>query len=200
LKKLSWQGWLCKTHHRKPPEEPASTPINPTPQPPLVSTHAVKRPRGRPRKVNTANDRSAVPPVTSPSRIDDDPSASIHLQANAAPGKIDKSKLTFGEPRRLRDKAHLKFVASQPCLICGRSPADAHHLRFTQPRAMGLKVSDEFTVPLCRTHHRDNHSFGDEVAWWERRAIDPLATSRVLWVSTRRIGSRRQKFLLRFWS
>jgi hypothetical protein len=52
---------------------------------------------------------------------------------------------------------------------------------------MGRKVSDEFTVPLCRTHHRDNHSFGDEVAWWGRRAIDPIATSRMLWISTRRI-------------
>jgi hypothetical protein len=51
---------------------------------------------------------------------------------------------------------------------------------------MGLKVSDEFTVPLCRTHHRDNHNFGDEVAWWERRAIDPVATARMLWISTRR--------------
>jgi hypothetical protein len=167
------------------PEEPAFSPVNPKP---LVSTDAVKRPRGRPRKVNLASNHSAVPSVPSPSMIEADPSASIHLQANAVPAKIDKSQLTFGEPRRLRDKAHLKFVASQPCLICGRSPADAHHLRFTQPRAMGLKVSDEFTVPLCRTHHRDVHSFGDEVAWWERRAIDPLATSRVLWVSTRRIG------------
>jgi hypothetical protein len=78
-------------------------------------------------------------------------------------------------------------VASQPCLVCGRSPADAHHLRFTQSRAMGRKVSDEFTVPLCRTHHRDNHHFGDEVSWWEKRAIDPIATSRMLWISTRRI-------------
>ena len=52
---------------------------------------------------------------------------------------------------------------------------------------MGRKVSDEFTVPLCRSHHRDNHSFGDEVTWWERRAIDPIATSRMLWVLTRRI-------------
>jgi hypothetical protein len=60
-------------------------------------------------------------------------------------------------------------------------------LRFTQLRAMGRKVSDEFTVPLCRSHHRDNHSFGDEVTWWERRAIDPIATSRMLWVLTRRI-------------
>jgi hypothetical protein len=52
---------------------------------------------------------------------------------------------------------------------------------------MRLKVSDEFTVPLCRTYHRDIHSFGDEVAWWERRAIDPVATPRMLLVSTRRI-------------
>jgi len=168
-------------------EEPASPPTNPSqPETPVASTDAVKRPRGRPRKANTANDRSAALPVASP--IDDNPSVSIDQHADAAPAKIDKSKLTFGEPRRLRDKAHLKFVASQPCLICARSPADAHHLRFTQPRAMGLKVSDEFTVPLCRIHHRDVHSHGDEVAWWERRAIDPLATSRLLWVSTRRIG------------
>jgi hypothetical protein len=170
------------------PEEPTSTPIDPSrPQPSVVSTDAVKRPRGRPRKVDTASDQFAAPPVDSQSTIDDEPPASIHLQPAAAPGKIDKSQLTFGEPRRLRDKAHLKFVSSQPCLICGRSPVDAHHLRFAQPRAMGLKVSDEFTVPLCRTHHRDNHSFGDEVAWWERRAIDPLATSRMLWISTRGI-------------
>jgi hypothetical protein len=112
---------------------------------------------------------------------------STHLRAAAAPAKIQKSELTISEPRRHRDKAHLKFVASQPCLVCGRSPADAHHLRFTQLRAMGCKVSDEFTVPLCRSHHRDNHRFGDEVTWWERRAIDPMATSRMLWVSTRRI-------------
>ena len=113
--------------------------------------------------------------------------ASTPDQASAPSVKIQKSELAISEPRRHRDKDHLKFVASQPCLVCGRSPADAHHLRFTQPRALGRKVSDEFTVPLCRTHHRDNHSFGDEVAWWERRAIDPLATSRMLWVSTRGI-------------
>ena len=97
---------------------------------------------------------------------------------------IDNDALAIPKERYHRDKAHLKFVASQPCLICERSPSDAHHLRFTQPRAMGRKVSDEFTVPLCRTHHRDNHRFGDEQAWWDRQAIDPVATSRKLWAST----------------
>ena len=153
------------------------------PQPVLPSIDVVKRPRGRPRKVKAAAEQSAGRSVVSELIIDNNPPASIHLHAEAVPAKIDKSQLTISEVRRLRDKAHLKFVASQPCLICGRSPADAHHL----PRAMGRKVSDEFTVPLCRTHHRDNHSSGDEVAWWGRRAIDPVATSRMLWVSTRRI-------------
>lgn len=99
--------------------------------------------------------------------------------------KIDKSLLTIGEPRRHRDKNHLKFVASQPCLICGRSPSDAHHLRFAQPRAMGRKTSDEFSVPLCRTHHRDNHRVGDERSWWREAMIDPIEVSRRLWLVTR---------------
>jgi hypothetical protein len=166
---------------------PATTDLS-LPQPPLASTEAIKRPRGRPRKTKALIEVIEASVIPSTPAIADNPAPpSTHPQADAAPAKIDKSQLTFGEPRRLRDKAHLKFVASQPCLICGRSPVDAHHLRFAQRRAMGLKVSDEFTVPLCRTHHRDNHNFGDEVAWWERRAIDPLATSRMLWISTRRI-------------
>jgi len=169
-------------------DELASAPTDPAPPQPLpASTEVVKRPRGRPRKIKLVAEPSAPTPVASKPIIDNSPPDATPLQAGASPGKIQKSELAISEPRRHRDKAHLKFVASQPCLVCGRSPADAHHLRFTQPRAMGRKVSDEFTVPLCRTHHRDNHGSGDEVAWWGRRAIDPMATSRMLWVSTRGI-------------
>jgi hypothetical protein len=97
------------------------------------------------------------------------------------PAKIDKSQLAIAEPKRLRDKAHLKFVASQPCLVCGRQPSDPHHLRFAQPRALGLKVSDEFTVPLCRGHHRQLHQTGNEKAWWATRNINALETAKRLW-------------------
>jgi hypothetical protein len=100
--------------------------------------------------------------------------------------RIDKSQLALGEPKRLRDKAHLKSVASQPCLICGRQPCDPHHLRFAQPRAIGLKVSDEFTVPLCRGHHRQLHQVGNEVAWWENLKIKPLEIAKELWQQTHR--------------
>jgi len=90
---------------------------------------------------------------------------------------------------RLRDKSHLKLVSTQPCLVCGRSPADAHHLRFAQPRALGRKVSDEFTVPLCRVHHRDLHRHGREVAWWQSIKIDPLPIAHRLWQYARRNGT-----------
>ncbi|SHH65143.1 DUF968 domain-containing protein [Bradyrhizobium erythrophlei] len=168
-----------------PPAYVQAGPILPQPLP--APTGVVKRPRGRPKKIRPVAEPSAPSQVASEPMIDDRPATPVPVQADPAPGKIDKSVLTISEPRRLRDKAHLKFVGSQPCLICARSPADAHHLKFTQPRAMGRKVSDEFTVPLCRTHHRDIHNFGDEAAWWERRAIDPVATARMLWISTRRI-------------
>jgi hypothetical protein len=89
--------------------------------------------------------------------------------------------LTIGEPKRIREKAHLRFVASHPCLVCGRQPADPHHLRFAQPRALGMKVSDEFTVPLCREHHRQLHHAGNEVAWWHNVNIKPLPIAKALW-------------------
>jgi hypothetical protein len=111
---------------------------------------------------------------------------------------VDKSALAFPEPRRVRDKDHLRFVASQPCLICGRRPADAHHLRFAQGRALGRKVSDEFTVPLCRIHHHAVHRSGDEAAWWRQNRIDPTKMALKLWRQTRiteapRPGDRRAR-------
>jgi hypothetical protein len=95
---------------------------------------------------------------------------------------VDKSELAHPEPRRVRDKDHLRFVSTQPCLICGRTPADPHHLRFAQSRALSRKVSDEFIVPLCRGHHREVHRCRDETAWWRNRGIDALGVARALWL------------------
>jgi hypothetical protein len=105
----------------------------------------------------------------------------VPLRTATATG-IDKSLLARPEPRRVRDKDHVKFVAKQPCLICGRRPADAHHLRFAQHRALGRKASDEFTVPLCRGHHREVHRSGNEAEWWIKAGIDPTCSARSLWL------------------
>jgi hypothetical protein len=105
---------------------------------------------------------------------------------------IDKSALTLSVPRRIRDRDHVRAVAKKPCLICGRRPSDPHHLRFAQSRAMGRKVSDEFTVPLCRGHHREVHRCGDEAAWWKKAGIDPTIVARVLWLQTHPLSKVQQ--------
>jgi len=102
---------------------------------------------------------------------------------------IDKSVLTVAAPRRYRNRDHLRFVMQQPCLLCGRKPSDAHHIRFVQPRALGRKASDEFAVPLCRSHHRAVHRAGNEKAWWKQAGIDPIKVARKLWKHTRNIHS-----------
>jgi len=101
------------------------------------------------------------------------------------PKGIDKSVLAVAAPRRYRNRDHLRYVAQQPCLICGRKPSDPHHLRHVQPRALGRKASDEFAVPLCRSHHRAVHRAGDERAWWQTAGVDALKAARKLWKHTR---------------
>ena len=91
--------------------------------------------------------------------------------------------LAFPKEGRIRNKEHLKFVARQACLICGRRPTHAHHVRFAQTRALGM-VSDEFTVPLCSVHHDAVHRTGNERSWWMSQAIDPLKAAAQLWAAT----------------
>jgi hypothetical protein len=124
------------------------------------------------RKTSTDQQQTSSAPPLVPSGLD------------PTSGQIDKSRLAFAEPKRLRDKTHLKFVASQPCLICGRQPSDPHHLRFAQPRGIGLKVSDEFTVPLCRGHHRQLHQTSNEESWWADLKINALEIAKGLWEQT----------------
>jgi hypothetical protein len=112
------------------------------------------------------------PPPLRPSRI-------------AKGTRIDKSLLAIGTERRLRDKTHLMFVATQPCLICARQPSQAHHLTFCQKRGLSLKVSDEFTVPLCALHHDELHRSGAERAWWGTKAINPEPIAAELWGKSR---------------
>jgi hypothetical protein len=104
---------------------------------------------------------------------------------NAAGDPIDKALLAIATPRRVRDKEHLKHVARQACMVCGRRPSEAHHLRFAQLRALSSKPSDEWVVPLCATHHRSLHQVGDEEEWWVQLDLDPLIEAQRLWEVTR---------------
>jgi hypothetical protein len=101
----------------------------------------------------------------------------------ATTGAVDKSALAIAAPKRVRDSEHLEHVATLPCLVCGRAPSQAHHLRFAQPRALGNKVSDEWVVPLCNLHHRALHDTGKEGTWWRAHNIDAAAEAERLWVA-----------------
>src|SRR5215213_4383346 len=104
---------------------------------------------------------------SAPSPGAEPPRSSWH---GAAAPSLEKPALKLPKSSRRRDKRHLDYVSSKPCLVCGRAPSDAHHLRFAEPRELG-RVSDEFTVPLCRIHHRELHGRAER-AWWAALKID----------------------------
>src|SRR5262249_15919685 len=122
-----------------------------------------------------AGDRGALPDWLGPP----DPEPALQ------PRGIDTNELPIGAPRRVPEKADRALVASQPCLVCGKRPVDPHHIRFAQKQSLGRRVSDEFTIPLCRSHHRALHRSGSEYLWWENVGIDPLKAARKLWKKTR---------------
>jgi len=115
-----------------------------------------------------------------------DENANAHQRPSATAKKRTRKVAVgpLGKAVRLRDKDHRKFIMRQACLVCGRAPPDPHHLRFTQPRALGRTVSDEFIVPICRLHHRELHRSGDEAAWWQKLNIDPVPVALRLWQQT----------------
>ena len=134
------------------------------------------------RSLTEARDFPAAEPSTP-----DNPKEPARSQA------IDKSGLALPEPRRVRDRDHIRLIVQKPCLVCGRRPSDPHHLRFAQSRALSSKVSDQFTVPLCRGHHRELHRCGDEAAWWGRQGIDALSVARLLWLESHPLTVGREE-------
>ncbi|WP_036055060.1 ERF family protein [Bradyrhizobium sp. URHD0069] len=142
-------------------------------------TAVVDEPTGPTPATNTPSAAEASKAVQSSATVNDPRSMEVSAQ------KV----MPLRKPVRQRNKTHLTFVASQPCLVCQRAPSDAHHLKFAQPRTLGRKVSDEFTVPLCRDHHLQLHHYGNETAWWANLNIAPMETAKELWAATFRRDS-----------
>jgi hypothetical protein len=163
----------------------------------VVSTEAGGDSRPATADGSASFDREPAPKPEKPkrgrklngSRVPRCAATSENGSAEDVPSETARQLVTpLSKELRQRDRDHLKFVSTQPCLACGRSPSDAHHLKFAQQRAMGRKVSDEFTVPLCRTHHRELHQRGDERSWWQELSLDPMPMAQRLWLRTRSNG------------
>ena len=60
----------------------------------------------------------------------------------------------------MRDHKRLAAIRKLPCVVCGRSPVDAAHSnQSAHNKGLGIKASDEFTIPLCRQHHIEYDQF-----------------------------------------
>ena len=81
---------------------------------------------------------------------------------------------------RAKNEAHLAFIRSLPCVCCLNDiETEAAHLRMTclayGKRYTGKqeKPDDIWTLPLCGTCHRKQHT-GSETAFWEDQGINPF--------------------------
>jgi hypothetical protein len=163
------------------PSDPAQT------QPTAASTGPAKpqRQKGRPSKAKAAAEQPGTPrlsqsrPMTSSCRL-------RHTFTTMLPARSTKVYLRLASPSTSRQSPP-QVRCLPACLICGRSPADADHLRFAQPRAMGARSATNSPYPCAESITGTSITSETKSPWWERRAIDPLATSRMLWISTRRI-------------
>ena len=140
-------------------------------------------PETHPKRLPPEPDPSRERPAHDPSAANDENPIS---QSTSSEHANDRELVKL---RRSRDKDHLLFIANQACTVCGRRPCEAHHIRYAQPRALGRKVSDEFTVPLCRVHHRELHGQGNERAWWAKFKIDPMPMALRFWQETRGVAT-----------
>lgn len=78
------------------------------------------------------------------------------IARKTAPKKRSRPKKKYG----WRSEPYLRWVRSQPCVYCGRSPAgEAHHLIGVGSglSGMGLTAPDQYVMPLCRRHHEQIH-------------------------------------------
>ena len=91
---------------------------------------------------------------------------------------------------RICDDAHLKFIRTLPCIVCGDDSAtvdrDAAHIRMPDMTVgknnpgIGQKPHDFFTLPLCRECHTLQHGM-NEGSFWDMYGIDPIKTAAVLY-------------------
>lgn len=65
---------------------------------------------------------------------------------------------------RIRDKKHLKFIASLPCCVSGHTDVQAAHIR-NGCLSCGMKPSDSKTVPLYWKEHLKQHETSEKKYW-----------------------------------
>lgn len=108
-----------------------------------------------------------------------------HPEAFSKDPSVDRKR-----PRE-RSSAHLAFIRTLPCVVCGsHRDVEAAHIRMPSPahgkRSTGIarKPDDRWVLSLCRLHHEEQHLTGNETAYWAVAGIDPCGTALALFACT----------------
>lgn len=85
----------------------------------------------------------------------------------------------------IRDRIHLAFIRTLPCIYCS-GESQACHLRTGLPKdhrgGTGLKPSDSYTIPMCHKCHALQHSTSEKLFHGGMDMVLKLAN--VLWLKT----------------
>ena len=84
--------------------------------------------------------------------------------------------------KKFRSNKYLIWVSERPCLLCMSEPCQAHHITTAELRGMGQRVSDNFTIPLCYSHHHQLHMTGEK-SFWQKLDINPKYYSELLFAT-----------------
>jgi hypothetical protein len=84
--------------------------------------------------------------------------------------------------KRIRDRAHLNFIKTLPCCMCGAPQSDPAHIRLGTDGGTGLKPSDNYVLPLCRPCHQEEHR--GSRTFWAKAKRDPLGLANALYILT----------------
>jgi hypothetical protein len=91
---------------------------------------------------------------------------------------------------RAKNDGHLKFIRHLSCAACGtHASVEAAHVRMASPvhgkREAGKaeKPDDKWAVPLCMTHHNEQHDKGER-EFWSKLRINPCDLALALWGCT----------------
>lgn len=106
--------------------------------------------------------------------------------------KAKRPKSPKADRGRVRDNGYLAWLRRQPCVIGARvrtfaceGPIEACHIRMhkpgERPTGMQRKPDDARATPMCRLHHRLQHSM-NEREFWANARLDPFDTAAALYI------------------
>lgn len=100
------------------------------------------------------------------------------------PRRRKPTKMQVREEPQIRCAAHCQWIRGHWCVIDHATMCsggiECAHVRTGTDGGASLKPGDNWTIPLCRTHHAEQHQIGER-AFERRYSIDMKFLAQALW-------------------